>query len=98
MANMVTLPACSCKAVWPLPVRVRSGLALRSYHYLRVPAVWHDETALVVNVLDNDFASLLGPLRWHEAAPPLFLWVERAVVLILGDDLLALRLFPFLAS
>ncbi|MBI1918954.1 MAG: hypothetical protein HYS12_30050 [Planctomycetes bacterium] len=95
---MVTLPACSRKAVWLLPALVLSGLALRSFHYLRVPAVWHDEAALVVNVLDKDFAGLLGPLRWHEAAPPLFLWVERAVVLILGDDILALRLFPFLAS
>src|SRR5436305_401856 len=98
MARMVTLPQYTRKALWLLPVLVLSGLALRSYHYLRVPAAWHDEAALVVNVLDNDFAGLLGPLRWHEAAPPLFLWIERAVVLILGDDLLALRLFPFLAS
>src|SRR5262245_16943492 len=98
MARMATHPECSRKAVWLLPALVLSGLALRSYHYLRVPAVWHDEAALVVNVLDKDFDALLGPLRWHEAAPPLFLWAERAAALALGDDVLALRLFPFLAS
>ena len=70
------------------------GIALRAFHYLRDPSVWHDEAALIVNVLDKNFASLLGPLRFHEAAPPLFLWLEKAVSLSLGDEPLALRLPP----
>ena len=74
------------------------GLALRTYHYLRDPVVWHDEAALIVNVLALDFVELLGPLRHAEAAPPLFLWLERATALLLGDGTLALRLPPFLAS
>ncbi len=74
------------------------GLGLRGYHYLRGPAVWHDEAALIVNVLDKDYAALLGPLRFHEAAPPLFLWLEKSVSLTLGDEPLALRLPCFLAS
>jgi uncharacterized membrane protein len=83
---------------WTLAALVLFGLALRSYHYLRVPSLWHDEAALAMNVLGKDFGQLLGPLLWHEAAPPLFLWVERIVFLTLGDSLLALRLVPFLAS
>jgi hypothetical protein len=74
------------------------GLALRAYGYLRDPSVWHDEAALILNVLDKDFAELLGPLLFSEAAPPLFLWAERAVVLVLGDSTYALRLLPFLAG
>src|SRR5262249_45701032 len=74
------------------------GLVLRGCHYLRDPVVWHDEAALIVNVLDKDFADLLGPLRFHEAAPPLFLWLEKGVSLALGDSTLALRLPSFLAS
>src|ERR1700748_299826 len=74
------------------------GLALRSYHYLRNPSVWHDEAALIVNVLGKGFRELLGPLFFAEAGPPLFLWVERAVSLVLGDSTFALRLLPFLAS
>jgi len=74
------------------------GLALRAYHYLRGPSLWHDEAALVVNVLNKSFAELLGPLFFSEAAPPLFLWLEKGASLLLGDDLYVLRLAPFLAS
>jgi hypothetical protein len=74
------------------------GVALRAFHYLRGRAVWHDEAALLVNVLSLGFGDLLGPLRFHEAAPPLFLWLLKAVALVLGDGSLSLRLVPFLAS
>ena len=77
---------------------VGMGLLLRAYHFFRIPVMWHDEAALVMNVLSKNFQELLGPLMWHEAAPPLFLWLERGVYLLLGDDLLVLRALPFLAS
>jgi hypothetical protein len=77
---------------------VALGLALRLFHYLRNPSVWHDEAAVIVNVLERNFLELLGPLRFAEAAPPLFLWAERAVVLLLGESTFALRLLPLLAS
>ena len=83
---------------WVIAALVLLGLGLRCYHYLRVPSLWHDEAALAMNVLGKDFGQLLGPLLWHEAAPPLFLWIERGVFLALGDGILALRLLPFLAS
>ena len=73
------------------------GLALRSYHYFREPSMWHDEAAVVVNVLSRGYADLLGPLTFHEAAPPLFLWLEKAVCVVLGDGVFALRLPAFLA-
>jgi len=74
------------------------GLALRAFHYLRCPSVWHDEAALIVNVLGLSFRDMLGPLLHAEAAPPLFLMIERAVVLLFGEGEYALRLVPFLAS
>lgn len=74
------------------------GLGLRLYHYLRDPSMWHDEAALVLNVLDKDWRALLGPLRFSEAAPPLFLWLQRGTYLVLGDSTLALRLPVLLAS
>ena len=40
---------------------------------------------VLLNVLGKDFGELLGPLYWHEAAPPLFLWLERALFLAAGD-------------
>jgi hypothetical protein len=77
---------------------VALGLALRLYHYFRNPSVWHDEAALIVNVLERNFLELLGPLRLTQAAPPLFLWAERATVLVLGESTFALRGLPLLAS
>ena len=74
------------------------GLALRGYHYFREPSMWHDEAAVAVNVLNHTYADLLGPLTFHEAAPPLFLWLEKTVCLALGDGVYALRLPAFLAS
>ena len=60
------------------------GLALRGYHYAKCPSVWHDEAACVINVLRLSFADMLGPLLHAEAAPPLFLAIERVVVLAPG--------------
>lgn len=74
------------------------GLALRLFHYLRDPSVWHDEAALVLNVLNKGFVDLLGPLLFAEASPPLFLWLERAAVLIGGDSTFAVRLLSCVAS
>lgn len=92
-----TLRALSNRLSWSAAF-VGLGLALRLFHYLRNPSLWHDEAALVLNVLDKNFAQLLGPLRFSEAAPPLFLWIERAASLTLGDSLYALRLAPLAAS
>ena len=60
-----------------VPAAVFVGLALRVYHYLRCPAVWHDEAALIVNVLGLSFGEMFGPLLHAEAAPPLFLMAEH---------------------
>jgi hypothetical protein len=77
---------------------VALGVGLRVYHYARDPSVWHDEAALILNVIGKNFTELLGPLLFSEGAPPLFLWIERAVFVTLGDGTFALRLVPFLAS
>jgi hypothetical protein len=53
---------------------------------------------LILNVLGKSFAELLGPLFFAEAGPPLFLWVEKAASLLLGDGTFALRLVPLLVS
>ena len=74
------------------------GLLLRTYHYLRDPAVWHDEAAVIVNILSLDFDQLLGLLRQTQAAPPLFLWLEKATLLAFGDSTLELRLPVFFAT
>ncbi|MCE9534367.1 MAG: hypothetical protein K8T89_25085 [Planctomycetes bacterium] len=88
----------SLSAKQAVVLMVGLGLLLRLVHLLRVPSVWHDEAALIINVIFIDFRQMLGPLLEHEAAPPLFLMAEHVVTLILGDSISVLRLLPFLAS
>jgi hypothetical protein len=61
------------------------GIALRLYEYWQDPSLWFDETALILNVLSKSYADLLGPLDNGQCGPPLFLWLEKALVEIGGD-------------
>lgn len=74
------------------------GIGLRLHHYFRNPDMWQDEAIIVVNLMSKNFQELLGTLLLDEAAPPLFLWIEKAVYLTLGDSTHALRLAPVLAG
>jgi hypothetical protein len=75
-----------------------AGLGFLGYHYARQPAVWHDEGALLGNVVRLNFAQLAGPLYYHATGSLLFLWVERAVIVAFGEGLLVVRLPSFLAG
>jgi hypothetical protein len=68
------------------------GIVLRVIPWARNPPVWQDEAALVLNVIHLDFAEFFGPLIHHQAAPPLFLGLERLTFLAIGDAEWALRL------
>ncbi len=74
------------------------GLGLRTYHYVRNQPVWHDEAALILNVLQKDYCEFFGPLFFSEAAPPLFLILEKWLVDIAGDHTFVLRFLPWLTS
>ena len=74
------------------------GLAGRAIRYALKFPLWEDECFLCVNFIDRSFAELLLPLTYHQVAPPLFLWLERAAVLLLGYSEWSLRLLPFVAS
>ena len=75
-----------------------NGVLLRLAYYIENLSVWHDEAAMIVNVLFLDYGEMFGPLIHSEAAPPLFLVVERLLVDVAGDSELTLRFLPCLAS
>lgn len=68
------------------------GVGLRLIPWARNPPLWQDEAALVLNVLHLDFPGFFGPLIHHQAAPPLFLCMERVAFLALGDSEAVMRL------
>ena len=84
-------------SVWSW-LAVALGLALRLYHFLRCPAVWQDEAALMINVLELDYAQMFGPLLKAEAAPPLFLVLQKAIIVLFGDSEYAFRFIPYFVS
>jgi hypothetical protein len=79
-------------------VLIVAGLAWRMLRYLLQFPIWGDEAFICLNFLDRDYLALLGPLRFGQVAPVLFLWLERAAHQWLGDSELALRLFPLVAG
>jgi hypothetical protein len=82
---------------WVL-VFVILGLTARCVRYcLRFP-LWEDECFLCCNLLDRDYRGLMQPLNYHQVAPLFFLWIQLAVVKLLGFNELSLRLVPFLAG
>lgn len=81
--------------VWFL---VAVGVAARIVRYLLCFPLWDDECFLMVNLIDRDYAGLMQPLDYHQVAPLLFLWVERAVVDVFGYNEYAMRLVSFLSG
>jgi hypothetical protein len=74
------------------------GLLMRCSRYLMNFPLWEDECFLAVNFIDRGYLELLEPLRYHQVAPVLFLWIELTTVKLFGFHEFALRAFPFLCS
>ena len=84
--------------LWLMIASLGLGAGLRLQQYLFRASYWNDEAFVVLNVMDHPARRLLGPLDYKQAAPPVFLWLERAAGLRLGWGELSLRLFPLLAG
>jgi 4-amino-4-deoxy-L-arabinose transferase-like glycosyltransferase len=77
---------------------VALAIVVRCVRYFARFPLWEDECFLGVSLYQRDFLGLLQPLEYHQVAPFLFLWLEKAVVALFGFNELALRLPAFLAS
>lgn len=74
------------------------GVLVRLVQYLHRRSLWEDEANLALNIVNRSYLELLKPLDYNQAAPPLFLWIEKAAVQIFGNNEYALRLFPFICG
>ena len=71
----------------------------RAWRYFDNRPLWGDEAKLALNIVNRDAVTLATmPLDYGQSAPPLFLVVERTLVVIFGNHELVLRAFPFAAS
>jgi hypothetical protein len=74
------------------------GAVLRAVQYFSNSALYVDEGALALNVINRGLVGFLRPLDLNQAAPPGFLALEKIAIAVLGNTEYALRLFPFLFS
>jgi 4-amino-4-deoxy-L-arabinose transferase-like glycosyltransferase len=74
------------------------GALIRLWFYAARPSLWIDEARVALNIGSRSWGELLRPLDFDQAAPPLFLWVTKLAVLVLGMNEYGLRAVPLLAS
>jgi hypothetical protein len=75
-----------------------TGVAMRCYQYFMGRSLWEDEAHLALNFMSRDFATLLQPLDYIQAAPPLFLLTVKLCTVFFGFGPKSLHLFPFIIS
>jgi Dolichyl-phosphate-mannose-protein mannosyltransferase len=74
------------------------GVFLRLWQYWANRSLWLDEAMLANNIIGRSFVGLLSPLDEGVVAPIGFLFIEKAIVALLGSTEYALRLFPLVAA
>lgn len=74
------------------------GIFLRIWQCAANRSLWLDEASLALNIIRRSFTALIHPLDYSQAAPLGFLFVQKAIILILGNSEYSLRLFPLMAG
>ena len=74
------------------------GAALRVALWAQQRSLWIDEARLSLNIASRSYLGLLPPLDYEQAAPLLYVWIERAVVGLFGVSEASLRLVSLVAG
>lgn len=74
------------------------GAIFQLRHYLANRSFSGDEASLALNIVTRSFAGLMEPLGYHQAAPLGFLYIEKTLVILLGNRDYILRLFPLISG
>lgn len=74
------------------------GVLFRLVQYFSNRSLWLDETLVVLNLQERTYSQLLEALDYNQAAPPLFLWIEKFALENLGNTEYSLRLYPLIGG
>lgn len=74
------------------------GIIVRLAQYLINRSLWADEAVLALNIINRNYLQLTETLDYEQGAPIGFLWVEKFILQLLGNNEYALRLFPLIAG
>jgi uncharacterized membrane protein len=83
---------------WLFLLVVVAGAVCRIGQYAANRSFWVDEAALVLNIRSHTAPQLLGTLDYDQAAPPLFMLAERALLKAFGGSEFSLRLLPLVCG
>lgn len=86
---------------WLMPAIVLAGVICRVAQYLSNRSYWEDESFIVINLKYKTARELMGQLADlgpAQAAPPLWLLFQRAIVLLFGTNEFALRALALVAG
>lgn len=70
-----------------------AGLVVRALHWTAGRALWNDEAALALVILERPLRALAGPNE--QVAPVGFMFATRAMVAVFGESEIVLRAIPF---
>ncbi len=87
-------PATRDRCRYLLPVIVVIGIFFRLVQYLYQHSYWHDESYLVLNIVEGNFRDAFGELKLFQSAPPAFLMVQILMWKLFGASEYALRFVP----
>jgi len=74
------------------------GLFLRIRQFIANRSLWLDEAMLALNIGTRSFTELTQPLDYGQQAPIGFLYIEKIVIELFGNQDYILRLFPLAAE
>jgi hypothetical protein len=74
------------------------GIILRVRQYFSGRSFWSDEASLAYNLVNRTFAGLTQPLDYEQGAPIGFLFIEKFLIILLGNVDQVMRLFPLFSG
>jgi len=74
------------------------GISLRLWQYFFERSLSGDEASLAYNIVNRSFFGLTQPLDFRQAAPVGFLFIEKFISIVLGNQDYILRLVPLFAG
>jgi 4-amino-4-deoxy-L-arabinose transferase-like glycosyltransferase len=83
---------------WLAFTAIALGIAVRLAVYLQNRNLMIDEANIARNIYERGFGALALPLSYEQYAPPVWLWVIKALSALFGFSEQALRLFPLLSG
>ncbi len=83
---------------WLLWAIIAVGVILRLVIFFQNRNLIIDEANIVRNLAERGFAGLTHPLKYEQYAPPVFLWIEKAVSLVAGYGEKAMRFYSLVCG